>query len=361
MKTRAAVCRDFEAPLVIEEIELADPGEGEVRVKLAACAICHSDILYMKGAWGGVLPAVYGHEAAGVVEEIGSGVSNVAVGDHVVVTLIRHCGDCHYCAQGNQVLCETSFPLDKQSPLTGRDGETVTHGLRTGAFAERVVVEASQAVAIPKDVPLDSASLLACGVITGLGAVINTARIEAGSDVVVIGCGGVGLNAVQGAALSGARKLIALDLADDKLQAAMDFGATHALRADAADITEQVRALTDGRGVDYVFVTVGAKAAFDQSYALMAKGGALVLVGMPPVGVKSEFEILDFADETKRILGSKMGSSNIHVDLPRLVELYKQGRLKLDELVTGRYALEDINEAFAAVNRGEALRNVILF
>ncbi len=358
---KAAVCREFGKPLVIEDIAVADPNAGEVKVAIKAYAICHSDIFYAEGAWGGVLPAVYGHEAAGIVEEIGAGVRNVSVGDHVVVTLVRSCGECPCCSRGYHGSCESSFPLDAKSPLKDANGEAIIHGLRTAAFAEKVVVDASQVVAIDNDVPFESASLLACGVITGLGAVTNTARIEPGTDAIVIGCGGVGLNAVQGAALSGARKIIALDLAQDKLEAAIEFGATHGLRADAADLNDQIKSLTGGRGVDYVFVTVGAKAAFDQAYDLMAKGGALVIVGMPPVGVTSEFDILTLADETKRILGSKMGSSNIHVDLPRLVELYKQGRLKLDELVTGRYALDEINEAFAAVNRGEALRNVIIF
>ena len=358
---QAAVCREFGKPLSIETIEVAEPNAGEVMVAIKACAICHSDIFYAEGAWGGVLPAVYGHEAAGVVVKIGAGVRNVAVGDHVVVTLVRSCGECPCCAKGYHGSCESTFPLDANSPLKDADGNAIVHGLRTGAFAEKVVVDASQVVAIDKSVPMESASLLACGVITGLGAVTNTAKIESGSDVIIIGTGGVGLNAVQGAALSGARSIIALDLAEDKLEAALQFGATNGLRADAEDLVDKVRSLTNGRGADYVFVTVGAKKAFDQSYDLLAPGGALVIVGMPPVGVTSEFDILALADETKRILGSKMGSSNIHVDLPRLVEMYKQGRLKLDELVTGRYPLDQINEAIAAVNRGEALRNVIIF
>ena len=361
MKTRAAVCRAFKEPLVIEEIELADPGDGEVRVRLAACAICHSDILYMQGAWGGLLPAVYGHEAAGVVEETGPGVTHVAPGDHVVVTLIRSCGDCHYCAQGHQVLCETEFPLDVESPLTSADGERLTHGLRTGAFAEHVVVDASQAVAIPKDVPLESACLLACGVITGLGAVTNTAQIPAGAHVVVIGTGGVGLNSVQGAALSGARTIIALDLADDKLEAARAFGATHTVNPKSNDAVETVRAITDGRGADYVFVTVGAKSAFEQAFGYIARAGTVVIVGMAPSGTMVEFNPDPLAAFNQRVLGSKMGSSKIAVDVPVLIDLYKQGRLKLDELITGRYALDEINDAVASVVRGEALRNVIVF
>ncbi|NNE23958.1 MAG: Zn-dependent alcohol dehydrogenase [Rhizobiales bacterium] len=358
---KAAVCREYGKPLMIEDIEVAAPQAGEVRVDIKACAICHSDIFYAEGEWGGQLPAVYGHEASGIVSTIGPGVRNVAVGDHVVVTLVRSCGECRCCSKGYHGSCESSFPLDANTPLKDAGGNDIVHGLRTGAFADTVVVDASQVVAIDKDVPFESASLLACGVITGLGAVINTARIEPGSDVIVIGTGGVGLNAVQGAALAGARKIIALDLAEDKLEAALDFGATHGLRADSGDLIDQIMELTGGRGADYIFVTVGAKRAFDQSYDMLAKGGALVLVGMPPEGVTSEYDILTMANDTKRILGSKMGSSNIHVDLPRLVELYKQGRLKLDELVTGRYPIEEINEAIAAVNRGEALRNVIVF
>ena len=358
---KAAVCREFGKPLVVEDIEIAPPHTGEVRVKLAACAICHSDIFYAEGAWGGKLPSVYGHEASGVVEEVGAGVTNVKPGDHVVVTLIRACGHCHFCAKGVPVACETSFPLDENSPLSSEDGAAIVHGLRTGAFAEYVMVDSSQTVAIPKDVPLDSASLLACGVITGLGAVVNTAKVPSGASVVVIGTGGVGLNSVQGAALCGATTIIAVDLSDDKLAAAKSFGATHGINPAKEDTGEAVRALTDGRGADYVFVTVGAKAAFDQAYGLTARTGAVVLVGMPAKGVTSEFDPTILANESQRILGSKMGSARIQIDIPNLVSLYKQGRLKLDELISGRYPLEQINEAIASVNRGEALRNVIIF
>jgi len=358
---KAAVCRAFGTPLVVEEVEIAAPRAGEVKVKLAACAICHSDISYAEGAWGGDLPAVYGHEAAGVVAEVGPGVAGVAPGDHVVVTLIRSCGHCRSCARDLPVACETRFPLDRDTPLHGAGGEALVHGLRTGAFAEYVVVEASQVVAIPDDIPFDSASLLACGVITGFGAVTNTAAVPAGSDVVVIGTGGVGLNAVQGAAHVGARSVVAVDLSDDKLAAARRFGATATVNPGRQDLAAAVRAATDGRGADYVFVTVGAKAAFDQSYGLLAPAGAVVLVGMPASGVLSAFDPGTLAGASQRILGSKMGSARIADDIPRLVGLYRAGRLKLDELITGRYALEEINEAIASVNRGEALRNVILF
>ena len=210
MKIEAAVCRAFGEPLVIEEVELAAPGAGEIRVRVAACAICHSDIHYADGAWGGHLPSVYGHEASGVIEEIGAGVEGFEIGDHVVVTLIRSCGRCYFCEDGDEVLCEAEFSLDRSGPISTPDGGRITQGLRTGAFAAQVVVDPSQVVVIPKQVPFDSASLLACGVITGLGAVVNTAGVEAGSNVVVIGTGGVGLNSIQGAALSECRAIIAI-------------------------------------------------------------------------------------------------------------------------------------------------------
>ena len=359
MKIRAAVCRAFGAPLSIEEVTLADPGPGEVRVRLAACAICHSDLSYIDGAWGGSLPAVFGHEAAGVVEEIGAGVVGIAPGAHVVVALIRSCGGCFYCARGDQILCETVFPLDQRSPIRGGAGESIGHGLRTGGFAEAVVVHRSQVVEIPPQVPLDRACLLACGVITGVGAVTNTARVPAGSAVVVVGAGGVGLNAVQGAALAGARRIIAIDVAEAKLQAARRFGATDLLAA-GADTAARVQALTEGRGADYVFVAAGAKGAIEGAFGLIRKGGTVVIVGMPASGVETAFDPGSFAGWSQRVLGAKMGSARLAIDIPALVDLYRQGRLKLDELVSGRYPLARINEALDDARAGGALRNVIL-
>jgi len=358
---KAAVCRQFGQPLSIEQVEIAEPGPGEVLVKLAACAICHSDIMFIDGGWGGDLPAIYGHEAAGTVTAVGTGVDTMSIGDHVVATLIRSCGHCHYCAQGVPVACDTTFALDENTPLTGKSDETFTHGLRTGAFAEYVLIHASQAVSIDRSIPLDSASLLACGVLTGFGAVVNTAKIAAGDNVVIIGTGGVGLNSVQGAALSGAATIIAIDISDEKLDVARQFGATHTIKATDNNIPEQVKSLTSGRGADYVFVTVGAKPAIDSAYAMMCPTGAVVLVGMPATGVMSEIDPGTIAALSQRILGSKMGSGRVQVDVPYLAELYLQGRLKLDELISGRYPLEDINEAIASVKRGEALRNVIIF
>lgn len=361
MRIRAAVCREFGQDLCLETLELAPPGPGEVRVRMAACAICYSDILLQRGAWGGALPAVFGHEASGVVAETGAGVSHVAVGDHVVVALIRACGLCHYCARGEQVLCETVFPLDRTSPLRGASGESVGHGLRTGAFAEQVVVEGSQVVRIDPSVPLDVASLLACGVITGIGAVTNTARVPPGASVAVIGVGGVGLNTVQGAVLCGAARIIALDVLDSKLARARQFGATATINSATQDAASMVRDLTDGRGVDFVFVTVGAQAAFDRAFDTITKSGTVVVVGMPPDGVTSRYDPGRLASWNQRVIGSKMGSARLAIDVPMLAELYRQGRLKLDELISGRYPLDRINEAIASSAAGEALRNVVVF
>jgi S-(hydroxymethyl)glutathione dehydrogenase / alcohol dehydrogenase len=224
-----------------------------------------------------------------------------------------------------------------------------------------VIVHTSQVATIPKDVPFASASLLACGVITGLGAVFNTAQVPAGSEVVVIGTGGVGLNSVQGAALCGARSVIAIDLSDSKLAAARRFGATHTLNPAKDDLPAAVRQLTGGRGADFAFVTVGAKAAVEQSFGLLARGGSTVIVGMPPSGVITGFDPSSVASYGQRVLGSKMGSARIRIDVPMLVDLYRQGRLKLDELVSGRFPLEEVNAAIAGVIKGEALRNVIVF
>ena len=325
MKTRAAVCRAFGAPLTIESIDLAAPGPGEVLIRMSACAICHSDIFFIDGAWGGELPAVYGHEASGVVEAVGPGVTRLKAGDHVIATLIRNCGFCPACAEGAPVFCEEVFPLDKLSPLTDGAGKPVAHGLRTGAFAEHIVVDASQAVPIPKDVKLDSAALIACGVLTGMGAVVNTANVKAGSSAVVIGCGGVGLNSIQGARLAGCSPIIAVDVEPGKLAAARAFGATHTINARGEDVAKRVAELTGGRKADWVFVTVGVKGAAEQGVTLMKRNGATVLVGMPPSGVTATIDPGWIAADGQRIFGSKMGSARPVIDVPRIVALYREG------------------------------------
>ncbi len=357
---KAAVCRGFGDPLVIEDVTLAAPGPDQIEVTMNAVAICHSDLSYAAGIWGGELPAVYGHEAAGVVTKVGENVSGIALGDHVCVTLIRSCGSCPSCARGARSECDQDWDKS-QSPIASATGEKVVRAMNCGAFAERIVVDPSQCAVIPKTMPFDVASLISCGVITGIGAVVNTAKVGLGDTVVVMGAGGVGLNAIQGAALAGARKIIALDLHPEKLEAAKEFGATDGVLADAPDVIEQVKALNNGRGVDYIFVTVGVTSAYAKSQAFLAKGGAVVLVGIPPSGAMVEYEPADVADGSYRYLGSSMGQTNVARDIPWIVDMYEQGRLKLDELITGRWKLDQINDAFADTKKGLARRNVIMF
>ena len=358
---KAAVCREFGKPWTIEDIQLAPPGPREIRVKIKACAICHSDISYADGIWGGELPAVFGHEASGTILETGNEVTEFSIGDPVIVTLLRHCGSCFFCSSGEAPLCDSHFPLYDQSPISTLGGETLLQGLRTGAFAEEVVVDVSQAASIPENMPFDSASLLSCGVITGAGAVINTAAMHPGSNAVVIGCGGVGLNCLQGAKIVGADPLIAVDLHPDKLQTAMEFGATHAFSSTEEHLSEKIRTLTQGRGADYVFVSVGNIQAMLQGFELLRRAGTLVVAGMTGVGEKLPLEAIDIGDNAVRIMGSKMGSTDLKRDMPQWIRHYQDGKLKLDELITDRYPLDRINEAVEAVRKGNVMRNVIVF
>ena len=359
---KAAVCYAYDKPLVIEDIDIDPPKAGEVKVKVVACAICHSDVHQIRGDWSAQLPLVAGHEAAGIVEEVGPGVTRVQVGDHVVMSLLRSCGTCYYCAKGDTHLCEGTFALATETRLHNKKGEPIVQSIKCAAFAEYSVVDQSQLVPIPKEIPLDSASLLACGVITGLGAVVNTAKVGVGETVAVIGVGGVGLNAIQGAALSGAHPIIALDLLENKLEAARKFGATHTVNVGGGnDPAEAVKALTNGRGVDYAFVTVGSPIAVAQAITLIRRGGTMVLVGIPDDKATHPLLLAHTVWNERRILGSSMGSTRLSVQVPQLVDLYQSGRLQLDELISRRYPLEEINEAIAGMERGEALRNVIVF
>lgn len=367
MKTKAAVCYEFGAPLAIEEIDLAPPQAGEVLVKISACAICHSDLTYIDGGWGGRLPQVFGHEACGVVREVGAGVQNARVGDYVLVTLLRSCGYCRYCENGDLHACETRFALDREKRMHNAKGVAVKQGLRTAAFAEYSVVHQSQVVTIPKGLAPAPASLLSCGVITGFGAVCNTAALPASASVAVVGCGGVGLNSVQGAAHCGAHPLIAIDIFDDKLKAACAFGATHVINSakqDARKALDEITTATGGKlsgGVDYVFTVVGNAKAIEQGLSLLAPTGTLTIVGMPPDGQLMELDATAVAGASQRILGSKMGSTRLRVDIPKLVDLYQDGRLKLDELVSNRYPLAQINHAIDEVRKDKVIRNVVVF
>ena len=361
---KAAVCYEFGKPLVIEDIQIDPPQAGEVQVALTATAICHSDVHLVRGdwdQWSTQPPVVAGHEAAGVVAAVGPGVSGVQPGDPVVVSLLRSCGRCFFCTIGQPYYCSGSFALASESRLRNGRGERLNHGISTAAFAERVVVDQSQVVKLPADMPLDRACLLACGVITGLGAVTNTAQVAPGSSVVVIGTGGVGLNAVQGARLVGANPIIAVDIADNKLVAARQFGATHTVNASTGDVRATVRELTQGRKADYVLVTVGSPSAVTQGLHLARRGGTIVIVGMPAAGSTAPLPIGDLAWGGQKVMGSNVGSTRLSVDVPRLVDLYQTGRLMLDELITARYPLDEINTAIEIMERGQALRNVIIF
>ena len=354
---RAAVCRAFGEPLVIEDLRLDPGGPDDVLVEVAACAICHSDIHYADGSWGGTLPAVYGHEAAGTVVETGEGVTDVAAGDRVSVSLIRSCGACTQCRRGYEVFCEAGLGPPAHRLRAG-DGERVEASLRCGAFAEEAVVHRSQVVRLPSDLAWPAAALLGCGVITGLGAVLNTSSVDEASTVAVVGLGGVGLNAVQGAALAGAPVIVAIDTQDHKLATAPGFGATHAVNA-SGDVVGAIREATGSGGVTHALVTVGSAAAVRSALDLVVPGGELIIVGMPEAGIRLEFDPLMLADTGRRIIGCKMGSARPRRDIERIVAWYRDGALKLDELVSGVYRLEEINEAITEVKRGGAIRNVI--
>ena len=358
---KAAVCYQFNQPLVVEDIEIDPPKDGEVKVKMVATAICHSDVHAILGEWGGALPFVAGHEGAGIVEEVGSGVDLVQQGDHVVVSLLRSCGRCEPCTTGTPHLCDSEFALQNESRLRNQQGHSINHGLNTAAFAEFVIVDQSQLAPVPKEMPLESAALLACGVITGLGAVVNRAQVRPGSSVVVIGAGGVGLNAIQGARIAGAHPIVAIDLLDNKLDAAYTFGATHALNAANDDIQTAVSEITGGRLADYVFVTVGTTTVTELAYSITRKRGMVVLVGIPDWTSAMQVPIGPTVLTEKVITGSLMGTTRLSVDIPWLVALYKENRLKLDELITAQYSLDQINEAILAMQSGSVLRNVILF
>ncbi len=358
---KAAVCRAFDAPLEIADIELRPPGPGEVEVGIAACAVCHSDIHGMDGAWGGYLPAVYGHEAAGHVTAVGADISGLEIGDAVLVTPIRACGACPSCAGGHPATCETPYDRVGDGPLRDRDGTPIEQGISAAAFAERVVVDRSQIEKIPSDIGMDAACLLSCGVITGFGAVANTAGVKPGSAVVVVGAGGVGLNSIQAAAIAGAARVIAVDPVPEKLDGAREFGATDTVLATDDDAERRIRELTGGRGADTVLVTVGAADAYRKAPRFLAPRGQLIAVGMPPSDAWAQWSPGDFSYLGLGIRGSCLGDTVLSRDIPALVALYRQGRLKLDELVTGRYPLERINDAIDDTRSGRYRRNVIVF
>ncbi len=359
---KAAVCNAFNQPLVIEDVKIDSPGPGEVKVRYAASSICHSDINLISGQFSQDLPVIAGHESAGYIEEIGKGVTMVKPGDSVLVSSVISCGHCKPCLKGLPHLCELRMTLDIKGHLRNQKGQPIFTNSMIAGFAEQSIVVESLLTKLPSDFPPDRAALLACGVITGFGAVVNRAKVQPLSSVVVIGTGGVGLNAIQGAAYVGAYPIIAVDIFDNKLEAARAFGATHTINSKKEDTVEAVKQLTAGLGADYIFVTVGSTPAVVQGFSMSGPRGTTIIIGVPSMKERIlSLPVHAFIKDERVVMGGYMGSTNLSVDIPRLVNLYQRGRLKLDELITGRYPLEKINEAMESVERGEALRNVIIF
>jgi S-(hydroxymethyl)glutathione dehydrogenase/alcohol dehydrogenase len=362
---KAAVCYEFGKPLVIEEVTLDPPGKGEVKIRLAAVAICHSDIHAIKGEHGRPpLPAIPGHEISGYVEEVGEGVAYVKPGDPVIASIIPEgCGQCYYCRIGLSSQCTTNrLYLNGEGKFTNKKGQRLTQfaGAVAG-FAEYAVIPEVNLVKIPEDLPMDCACLLACGVISGFGAVLNRARVVPNSSVAVVGCGGVGLNAIQGAVFAGAYPVIAVDVRDKKLATARIFGATHIVNVKTEkDPVKKVHEITYGRGADAVIVAVMGIDILRQGFMMSARDGTTVIVGHGYGEKLSDFSPLDFM-MGKKLTGSAMGAIRLRIDIARLIELYKTGRLKLDELISGRYPFEKINEAFESSAKGDVIRNVIMF
>jgi len=359
---KAAVCYEFGKPLTVEDVTLEPPQDGEVRVRVRATAICHSDIHCTNGDLPGPIPGIPGHETAGHVEAVGAGVTSVKAGDAVLVTTVTSgCGHCYYCTVGLRHLCERS----QRQPFHHRNKSGHPLAPMAGpvaGLAEYTVVSERQLVVIPSDIPFDRAALLSCGVLTGYGAVFNRAQVKPLSSVVVVGAGGVGLNTIQAAALAGARPVIAVDIADAKLEMARKFGATHVLNsASEQDPIKAVKQMTSGRGADYVFVTVGSSAAVRQGFFMSAPRGMTVIIGLMPVKETLSFSTFDFIGGERVLTGCGGGSPRLSIDVPRLVELYRAGCLRLDDLVTAHYRLEEVNAAMESMVRGNALRNVIMF
>jgi S-(hydroxymethyl)glutathione dehydrogenase/alcohol dehydrogenase len=358
---KAAVLREIQKPLEIEDVALASPGPHEVRMRTVAAGVCHSDVHFWQGSYFYPMPTVLGHESAGVVEEVGSQVSYVQPGDHVITCLSVFCGHCKYCLSGRPSLCdkaETRRRADEAPRITKGD-EVVHQFLDLSSYAEHMLVHEHALVKIREDMPLDRAALIGCGVTTGIGAVFNTAKVPAGSTVAVIGCGGVGLSAIQGAAIAGAGRVIAVDTLPGKLELAKQLGATDIVNASEGDPVAQVRELTGG-GVEYSFEAIGLKQTAEQSFQMLENGGTATVIGMIPLGTQIELNGVDFLFE-KKIQGSNMGSNRFRVDMPRYIDMYLAGKLKLDEMVSREIRLDDINDAFEALVKGDVARQVIKF
>ena len=358
---KAAVFREVNVPMEIEDIEVSKPGPREVLIRTKAAGICHSDMHFWNGTYPGQVPMVLGHESAGVVEQVGSDVHYVKPGDHVITCLSVFCGHCEKCLTGHLSLCQEPEVnrSAEEEPRLSQAGAQLTQFAQLGSFAEMMLVHEHAVVKIREDMPMDRAALIGCGVTTGVGAVIHTANVEPGSTVAVIGCGGIGLSCINGAAIAGAARVIAVDMVPSKLELARKFGATDVVDASDGDAVEKVIEMTGG-GVHYSFEAIGLKVTAEQAFKMLRNGGTATVIGMIPPGDMVSVQGMDFLFE-KKIQGSMMGSNRFRVDMPRFVDFYLQGRLHLDDLVSSRIALSDINEGMAALETGEVARSVIMF
>jgi len=359
---KAAVLHATNQPLTVEEVALTKPGAREVLLRTAFAGLCHSDLHFIEGLYPHPTPCVLGHESAGIVEAVGDGVTYVKPGDHVITCLSVFCGTCPQCVTGHPNLCENTevkLPPGVSRRLSWKGGELMNQFLNLSSFAEQMLVHENSMVKIDPDIPLDRAALVGCGVMTGVGAVFNAAKVEPGATVAVIGCGGVGLSAVNGAALAGAERIIAIDTVPSKLEIARELGATDTLNASNADAVKEVREMTGG-GVHYSFEALGTKTTAEQAFGMLRPGGTATIIGMVPFGVKIELHGYDFLRDRK-LQGTSMGGNRFRVDMPRLLSLWRQGRLKLDHLISGRIKLGEINEGFAALKSAAPVRQLIDF
>jgi len=360
---KAAVMRANNAPLEIEDVQIDEPGPGEVLLKTAASGICHSDLTVIEGGLPVPPPCILGHEPAGIVEAVGAGVTDFAPGDHVIGCLTSWCGVCKFCTAGRPYLCLTQFagrPGGAKPRLRAANGDPIAQFANLSSFAEKILCPERSLVKIRDDMPLDRASLIGCGVTTGLGAALNTVHIPAGASVVIIGCGGVGLAALQGARIIGAGKIIAVDAQSWKFDLAQKLGATHCIDAKAGDPVAAVHALTGG-GADFVFECIGLVPTVQQAIAMTGRGGTTVLVGVVPIQQLVPISAADVTLQEKKITGSYMGSNRFRFDMPKYVDFYLDGRLRLDEMISSRIRLDEVNEAFDRMRNGEAARQVIVF
>lgn len=374
MKTRAAVLRELglprpyadSKPLRIEDIELAPPGEGEMRVRIKAAGLCHSDLSVINGAVPVPVPLVPGHEASGVIEELGPGVTDLEVGDHVVMLFVASCGKCRFCTEGRPALCEPGRGANiKGVMLRGgtrisQGGDQIHHMLGVSCFAEHAVVSRESVIRIDRDLPLAEAALFGCAVVTGVGAVLNTAQLRAGSTVAVIGLGGVGLNTLLAARLAGAARIIAIDLLDDKLELALRLGATETHNAAADGLVRTILKATGG-GVDYAFETAGAVPALELAFAITRTGGTTIAAGLPDRDARMRLPAAVLMLGERTLKGSFMGSAVPTRDIPAYIELFRQGRLPVDQLMSERIGLEDLNAAFDRLADGASVRQILVF